>query len=71
MGNRNDFNLVPIYQFKTPELAEKYCYSKLKAPLANVLSGISPYFIKSKVILQACFIIIYSSTAYAIAWFYF
>ena len=66
MGNRNDFNLMPTCQFKTPELAEKYYYSKLKAPLANALSRILPYFIKSKVTLQTCSIIIHFSAAYAI-----
>ena len=67
MGDRNNFNLVPIYQFKTLELAEKYCYSKLKVPLANALSGILPHFIKSKVTLQAYSIIIYFSAVYVIA----
>ena len=70
MGNRNNFNLVPTYQSKTLELAEKHYYNKLKAPLANTLSGISPHFIKSKVTLQACSITIHFSTAYAITWSY-
>ena len=41
-------------------------YNKLKVSPANALSGISLYFIKSKVTLQAYSTTIHSSTAYAI-----